>query len=79
MRKPLKFCANGDGRPVQPPSHVLCKECMEGGGQAGEVMGEHADYDIEQGMDELTRRDAGRCDGPCPYCEQEDWGERGKP
>ena len=28
MKKPLKVCINGDGRPVQPPSWVLCKECM---------------------------------------------------
>ena len=29
MKKPLKECVNGDGRPVQPPSWVLCKECLE--------------------------------------------------
>lgn len=28
MKKPLKFCCNGDGRPVQPPSWVLCAECL---------------------------------------------------
>lgn len=28
MKKPLKFCVNGDGRPVQKPSWVLCKECF---------------------------------------------------
>jgi hypothetical protein len=28
MREPLKVCCNGDGRPVQPPSWVLCKECL---------------------------------------------------
>ncbi len=27
--KPLKFCANGDGRPVCPPSKVICKECLD--------------------------------------------------
>ena len=27
--RPLKACANGDGRPVQPPSKVICKECMD--------------------------------------------------
>lgn len=26
--KPLSACCNGDGRPVQPPSKVLCKECF---------------------------------------------------
>lgn len=28
MKKPLKFCCNGDGRPVHPPSWVLCAECF---------------------------------------------------
>lgn len=28
MRTPLEFCVNGDGKPVQPPSWVLCKECL---------------------------------------------------
>lgn len=27
--KALKACVNGDGRPVQPPSKVLCRECFE--------------------------------------------------
>lgn len=27
--KKLKSCANGDGRPIQPPSLVLCKECFD--------------------------------------------------
>ena len=27
--KPLAHCCNGDGRPVQPPSKVLCKECLD--------------------------------------------------
>lgn len=27
-RKPLDQCCNGDGRPVQPPSLVLCRECL---------------------------------------------------
>lgn len=26
--KPLKSCCNGDGRPVKPPSFVLCAECF---------------------------------------------------
>jgi len=26
--KALTHCCNGDGRPVQPPSKVLCKECL---------------------------------------------------
>lgn len=26
--KPLVNCVNGDKRPVQPPSAVLCKECL---------------------------------------------------
>ena len=26
--KPLKYCANGDGNPVCPPSKVICKDCM---------------------------------------------------
>lgn len=25
--KALASCANGDGRPVQPPSKVICREC----------------------------------------------------
>ena len=25
----LKFCANGDGNPVCPPSKVICKKCMD--------------------------------------------------
>jgi hypothetical protein len=24
-----RLCANGDGRPIQPPSKVICRECME--------------------------------------------------
>ena len=31
--KALKLCCNGDGRPVQPPSKVLCKECLNGIGE----------------------------------------------
>ena len=26
--KPLKFCVNGDGNLVCPPSKVICRECM---------------------------------------------------
>lgn len=26
--KPLTACCNGDGRPIQPPSKVLCKKCL---------------------------------------------------
>jgi len=26
--KALKFCINGDGKPVCPPSKVLCRECL---------------------------------------------------
>ena len=26
--KALKDCYNGDGRPVCPPSRVLCSECL---------------------------------------------------
>jgi hypothetical protein len=26
--KALKFCCNGDGKPVQPPSKVLCADCL---------------------------------------------------
>ena len=22
-------CSNGDGRPIHPPSKVLCRECMD--------------------------------------------------
>jgi hypothetical protein len=29
MFKPLKFCANGDGNPVCPPSKVICRECID--------------------------------------------------
>ena len=28
VKKPLKYCVNGDGRKVQSPSWVLCKECL---------------------------------------------------
>lgn len=24
-----KTCVNGDGRPIQPPSEVLCRECLD--------------------------------------------------
>lgn len=27
--KALKWCANGDGRPVSPPSLVICRECQD--------------------------------------------------
>ncbi len=27
--KPLKFCANGDGNPVCPPSKVICRKCLD--------------------------------------------------
>jgi hypothetical protein len=27
--EPLKFCANGDGNPVCPPSKVICRECID--------------------------------------------------
>ncbi len=27
--KPLKWCVNGDGRPVSPPSKVICRECQD--------------------------------------------------
>lgn len=26
--KALSACYNGDGRPIQPPSKVLCRECF---------------------------------------------------
>ncbi len=26
---PLTTCANGDSRPVCPPSKVICRECMD--------------------------------------------------
>jgi len=25
----VKLCANGDGRPVCPPSKVICRECTD--------------------------------------------------
>lgn len=28
MKRKLEFCCNGDGRPVKPPSWVLCAECL---------------------------------------------------
>lgn len=28
MKKPLTYCCKGDGRPVQLPSWVLCRECL---------------------------------------------------
>ena len=27
--KPLKYCANGDGNPVCPPSKVICRKCLD--------------------------------------------------
>ena len=27
--KALKYCVNGDGNPVYPPSKVICKKCMD--------------------------------------------------
>lgn len=27
--KALRFCANGDGNPVCPPSKVICRKCMD--------------------------------------------------
>jgi hypothetical protein len=27
--KPLKYCANGDGNPVCPPSKVICRKCID--------------------------------------------------
>jgi len=30
MKKPLKECCNCPGKPPQPPSWVLCKDCLEG-------------------------------------------------
>jgi hypothetical protein len=27
--KALTVCANGDGRPVSPPSLVICRECQD--------------------------------------------------
>lgn len=36
-KKPV--CCNGDGRPVQPPSMVLCKECLDGIGEKLDVLG----------------------------------------
>jgi len=27
--KALKYCANGDGNRVCPPSKVICRECMD--------------------------------------------------
>ena len=35
-------------------------------------MGDMADFLIEQGIDELARHQAGMCEGPCPYCEEEE-------
>ena len=32
-------------------------------------MADMADYDIEQGIDELARHEKGECDGPCTYCK----------
>lgn len=29
LRKPLATCVNGDGRPVQAPSWVLCRVCLD--------------------------------------------------
>ena len=28
-KKPLEWCANGDGRRVSPPSLVICRECQD--------------------------------------------------
>lgn len=40
----------------------------------GEVMGEMADYDIEEGQERLQLHLNGDCDteDPCEYCEQEE-------
>lgn len=27
--KALETCANGDGRPVSPPSKVICRQCQD--------------------------------------------------
>lgn len=40
MRKPLAACVNGDGRPVHPPSFVLCKECFAVLNQKMQKLGE---------------------------------------
>lgn len=29
MKEKIKYCMNGDGNPVCPPSKVICKECMD--------------------------------------------------
>lgn len=27
--KALKYCVNGDGNPVCPPSKAICRQCMD--------------------------------------------------
>jgi hypothetical protein len=29
MSETVRTCANGDGRPICPPSKVICRECMQ--------------------------------------------------
>ena len=36
--KPLKHCYHHPDRPVQPPSLVLCKECLDGIGDTLQKM-----------------------------------------
>lgn len=33
-----RLCCNGDGRTIQPPSNVLCRECMDGIGKKMRAM-----------------------------------------
>lgn len=45
--KPLKYCYNGDGHPVCPPSKVLCRECLD-----------KVSLDIENMIDDLKKQEA---------------------
>lgn len=35
-------------------------------------MGDMADWNIEQGEAAMAEHDAGNCDGPCQYCDEEE-------
>ena len=43
-----RICHNGDGRPVQPPSRVLCRECLDALTEKIARMCEHRDMQVNQ-------------------------------
>lgn len=54
MKKSLKFCTNGDGRLVEPPSWVLCAECFAV--LNAQIQGLAADL-VKQGLVEQVKED----------------------